>query len=142
VTELTRPVPMPDERSAPYWEAAAGHELAIARCQRCRVLTHPPDTVCPHCHSTEPDWVWDRVSGRGAVRSWTVIRQSPLPGFAADVPFVLVDVELQEQLGLRLIGRLMDGPDASLRVGDPVTLAFEDIAGGVAIPAFALGVTT
>ena len=32
------------------------------------------------------------MSGRGVVRSWTVVRQSFLPGF--DVPFVLVDVEL------------------------------------------------
>ena len=40
------------------------------------------------------------------------MRQSFLPGF--DVPFVLVDVELPAQEDLRLIGRLVDGPDAAL----------------------------
>ena len=75
--------------------------------------------------------------GNGEVRSWTVVRQSFLPGFD-DVPFVLVDVELSVQPDLRLIGRLLDGPDAALRVGSPVRLAFEDVAPAVAVPAFEL----
>jgi hypothetical protein len=57
------------------------------------------------------------------VKSWTVVRQSFLPGF--DVPFLLVDVEIVEQTDLRLIGRA-------------VCVAFEDIASGVAVPAFVL----
>jgi hypothetical protein len=64
------------------------------------------------------------------------VRQSFLPGF--DVPFVLVDVELDEQSELRLIGRLVDGLDAPLHLGDRVRVAFEDVAPGVAIPAFEL----
>jgi hypothetical protein len=62
------------------------------------------------------------------------MRQSFLPGF--DVPFVLVDVELLVQADLRLIGRLVDGPDAPLRLGAPVRLVFEDLAPGAAVPAF------
>lgn len=64
------------------------------------------------------------------------MRQSFLPGF--EVPFVLVDVELWVQPDLRLIGRLIDGPDTRPRVGAPVSLVFEDVAHGVAVPAFAL----
>ena len=136
-----RPLPVPDETSAPFWEAAAGHVLTIARCSRCAAFTHPPDVVCPHCRSTKPDFVFTPVSGRGRVRSWTVMRQSFLPGFEADVPFVLVDVELEEQPELRIIGRLTDGTEATLELGAPVHLAFEDVAPGVAVPAFALGAT-
>jgi hypothetical protein len=64
------------------------------------------------------------------------MRQSFLPGF--DVPFVLVDVQLLAEAELRLIGRLVDGPDAPLRVGTPVRMVFEDIAPDVAVPAFEL----
>ncbi len=131
---MTRPLPVPDELSAPYWEAAARHELRIARCSQCASFTVPPDQVCPQCGTTTPAFVFEPVSGRGRVRSWTVVRQSFLPGF--DVPFVLVDVELVEQEELRIIGRLLDGPDAAVRVGDPVTVAFEDLAPGVSVPAF------
>ncbi|CUU57019.1 hypothetical protein Ga0074812_11034 [Parafrankia irregularis] len=164
-----RPLPVPDEISAPYWAAAAGHVLAIARCARCGSFALPPDQACPHCGSTDPDYAFEPVSGRGTVRSWTVIRQSGLPGFAAEVPFVLVDVELAEQPELRMIGRLLDGPAAldgvapgstalgsaalgsaaldrvaldstvaPLRLGAPVRVGFEDVAPGVAIPAFTL----
>jgi uncharacterized OB-fold protein len=134
----SRPIPVPDDVSAPFWRSAAVHVLALARCAACRSFTHPPDAVCPHCGSTEPGWVFEPVSGRGTVRSWTVVRQSFLPGFDDDLPFVLVDVEVAEQPDLRLIGRLVDGPDAPISLGADVRVAFEDIAEGVAVPAFTL----
>jgi hypothetical protein len=115
----------------------------VARCSRCRAWVLPPDLTCPACRSTDPAFVFEPVSGRGAVRSWTVMRQSFLPGFADEVPFLLVDVELDldGQPGpsdVRMIGRLLDGPDTPVRLGAPVTVAFEDVADGLAVPAFRL----
>jgi uncharacterized OB-fold protein len=136
VTE--RPLPVPDQTSAPYWSAAAEHVLTVARCGQCGQLTTPPDVMCPHCRSTEPGFEFTPVSGRGILRSWTVVRQAFLPGFDDDLPFVLVDVELVEQKEVRLIGRLLDGPNAELHVGAAVTVGFEDLAPGVAVPAFEL----
>lgn len=133
-----RPLPAPDETSAPFWSAAAEHVLTVARCVRCGRFTIPPDVVCPHCHASDPGFAFTAVSGRGTVRSWTVVRQAFLPGFEDDLPFVLVDVELAEQADLRLIGRLLDGVDADLHVGDEVVVGFEDLAPGVAVPAFEL----
>jgi uncharacterized OB-fold protein len=133
-----RPVPVPDDLSRPYWEAAAQHVLALARCSRCGTFSMPPDIVCSHCHSTDPDFTFVPVSGRGQIRSWTVMHQSFLPGFDELVPFVLVDVELDEQADLRTIGRLLDGPDVPLATGARVVVAFEDLADGVSVPAFAL----
>jgi uncharacterized protein len=133
-----RPVPVPDEESKAYWDAAAEHVLTAARCGRCNALSLPPDTVCGHCGATDPEFAFTPVSGRGTVRSWTIVRQSFLPGFDADLPFVLVDVELDEQDELRLIGRLLDGVDAPLQLGDRVAVAFEDLTPGISIPAFAL----
>lgn len=145
----SRPLPVPDEASAPYWEAAARHVLALPRCSGCRAWSLPPDVTCPRCHRTDPAWAYEPVTGRGTVRSWTVVRRSFVPGFDGDVPFVLVDVELDDQADLRMIGRLLGGPGAlggdggrggdgrgALRVGDRVAVAFEDVARGVAVPAF------
>jgi hypothetical protein len=134
----TRPVPVPDDRSQGYWDAAAEHVLVMARCSRCGTFAMPPDIVCSHCHSTEPDFTYVPVSGRGIVRSWTVMHQSFVPGFDDLVPFVLVDVELEDQADLRTIGRLLDGPDAPLAIGTRVVVAFEDLAPGISVPAFAL----
>lgn len=133
---MTRPLPVPDDMSAPFWAATARHVLTVARCSQCGTLTLPPDVICAACGSTAPQYVFTPVSGRGVVRSWTVVRQSFLPGFA--VPFVLVDVELEEQDDLRLIGRLLDADDADLRIGAAVSVTFEDVDDEIAVPAFEL----
>ena len=137
MNRTARPLPVPDDRSREFWAAAATHSFVLARCARCSTFSHPPGAVCPHCGSCDPAFEFLPVDGSGSVRSWTVIRQSFLAGF--DTPFVLVDVELSAQPDLRLIGRLVDGPDAPLHLGAPVRVTFEDVAPGVAVPAFVLG---
>lgn len=141
-----RPLPVRDETSAPFWDAAARGVLQLARCSRCSQIVHPPDPICPFCHHVDPDYAYEQVSGDGIIRSWTVVRQSFLPGFDDDVPFVLVDVEMNvapvPEAGLasdiRMIGRLLDGVDVEFDIGSPVTVVFERLADDVAVPAFAL----
>jgi uncharacterized OB-fold protein len=67
-----------------------------------------------------------------------VVRDAFLPGFADDVPYLLVDVELDAEPDLRMIGRLVDGADTTLRVGDRVAVTFDQLAADVMVPAFAL----
>jgi uncharacterized OB-fold protein len=129
-----RILPVPDETSAPYWAAAAKHVLKLPRCSNCAEFTLPPDITCPSCHTLEPNFTYEEVSGRGKVRSWTVVRHSFLKGF--ELPFILVDVQLDDQPQVRLIGQLVDGPNTPISLGDAVAVAFEDVAPGVAIPAF------
>ncbi|HZP28982.1 MAG TPA: OB-fold domain-containing protein [Acidimicrobiia bacterium] len=133
-----KPLPVPDERSEGYWSAAARGVLALPRCADCGRFALPPDTVCPECGSTDPRFAAEPVAGGATVRSWTVVHDAFLPGFAGDVPYVLVDVELDAQPGLRMIGRLVEGPGAPLHAGMRVGVAFDELAPGVMVPAFAL----
>lgn len=133
-----RPLPVPDVSSTAYWAAAAEHVLALPRCRHCSMFSLPPDSVCPNCGSTAPEFEFVPVSGRGTVRSWTTVRQSFLPGFDDLLPFVLVDVELVEQPELRMIGRLLDGVDVELRGGAAVLCAFEQLSSEFSVPAFEL----
>ena len=137
-TPIAKPKPVPDERSAGYWAAAAEHVLAVPRCSRCGGLSMPPGPVCPHCRSTEPDFQFVPVHGGGTIRSWTLVRDAFLPGFRDDVPYLLVDVALDEYPNVRLIGRLVDGPDAPVHLGDAVTVTFDDLDDDAAVPAFTL----
>jgi uncharacterized OB-fold protein len=134
-----RPIPIPDNSSEGFWQATKHNVLAIARCSRCGVFNHPPDAICAHCGSAEPEFIFQPVSGRGKVKSWTIVRQALLPGFEAEIPYVLVDIELDEQEGLRITGRLLDGPGAVIRLGQSVNVRFEHIAPDIAVPAFVLG---
>lgn len=130
-----RPGPLPDELSRPYWEAAARGEPVLPRCSSCGWFDLPPDIVCRRCGSTDPAWTWQPASGAGTIRSWTTVRQAFLPGLEA--PYVLVDVEVDEQADLRAVARLADGDASALRVGDRVTTEFEP-AGEWAVPVFRL----
>ncbi len=102
------------------------------------MFSHPPDVVCPHCRHSDPQFEFEPVSGNGSVCSWIVVRQSFLPGFDADIPFVLVDVALSDHPEIRLIGRLLDGVDAPLGIGALVEVAFESLSDGSRVPAFTL----
>ena len=135
-THATRPVPVPDAQSAPFWQAAARHVLTVAQCAKRSEVTLPPDLTCPHCNTTEPDFAFVPVAGTGRVRTWTVIRRSFLAGF--ENPLVLVDVEIDGHPDLRLVARLLDGADAPLTIGARVVAEFEDLAPNVAVPAFRL----
>lgn len=132
-----KPLPVPDPLSEEFWRAAGSHVLAVQRCAACGWYTHPPDVICVNCLSPERAFRSERVSGRGRVRSWTVMRDAFLPGFRPDVPYVVVDVELEEQAGLRMIGQLV-GTDDGLALDAPVEVSFDDVAEGMAVPQFRL----
>ena len=139
---MTRVLPAVDQQSAPFWEAAANHRLVLARCDACQRLNHPPDVVCGHCHHPAGRFHNEQVDTGATVMSWITVRQPFLPGLDELVPFLLVDASLDADSDVRLIGRLLDGPATPLSVGAHVRVEFEDIAPGVALPAFVLGATT
>ena len=89
MSESGRPVPVSDAQSAPYWAAAARHELVAAHCRVCKMFAIPPDVVCPHCGAVDSPLSFEPLTGRGIVRSWTVVEDAIVPGFADQVPFLL-----------------------------------------------------
>jgi uncharacterized OB-fold protein len=135
-TSVPKPVPVPDPQSAGFWAAAANHVLAIQRCDQCGFYSHPPVDMCRRCLSPDRSFHYEPVSGRATVRTWTVVRDALLAGFAEDVPYVLAEAELDEQEGLRLVLFLVDGKESEMRVGLAVEVTFDDVATGVSVPHF------
>lgn len=126
-----RPLPVIDEDSRPYWEAARTHRLALQRCDTCGSYAPPVRARCPHCHGQELRWT--AVSGGATVYSFTIVRRPAGPAFADLVPYVVALVELDE--GPRLLCTLrVEEPDRA-RVGQRVTVAFEDLD-EVTLPVF------
>lgn len=125
-----RPLPELDDASAPFWEAAARHELVLQRCAPCGSLRHPPRPMCPRCRSFEH--TWERASGRGRVWSWVVAHPPVLPAFADKVPYNIAVVELEE--GVRMIGNILDCPATQIHEGMEVVVDFEDAGEGMSLP--------
>ena len=131
-----RPVPVPDQVSADFWDAAAAGRLALQRCDGCGHLAYPPRLICPACQVDPPSFAYADVSGHGQLATWTIVRDAFLPGFTDDVPFVLGEVELTEQAGLRIVARVVGVDHAALRIGLPLAVDFVDGGEGTRVPVF------
>ena len=125
----SRPAPAVTPRSAFYWSSGQDGTLRIARCQTCGFWLHPPRPVCPRCRGR--DVAPEPVSGRGTVWSWTITRHRLAPDLQP--PYVIAEVELVEQPGLRLLSTVVGDDD--LAVGQSVSVAFEPV-GDVYVPVF------
>jgi uncharacterized OB-fold protein len=117
---------------APFFEAAHRHQLVVQRCAGCGALRFPARSICSTCLSREATWV--PVAGRGTVFSFAIQHQAVHPGFAAEVPYAVIVVQLEE--GPRLLSNLVDCPTADVRVGMPVEVVFDALTPELTLPKF------
>lgn len=128
-----KPVPVPDTDTEPYWQAAKQHQIKLPRCKQCGHFSFPPrPDRCPRCLSTTVEW--SQLSGRGTVYSFTVMHDSLVRGFPP--PYVVAQVDLEEQRGLRLTCNILDCNIQDVRIGMPVEVVFEDRTEEVSLPQF------
>jgi uncharacterized OB-fold protein len=129
-----KPIPLPDEVSAPYWQAAAQHTLKVQYCDRCRRYVHPPEPYCPRCQHA--GLRFEQVSGEGSVYSYTIVRDNATRGFEDVGPYVVALVELKEQPRLTLVANIVGVAIGEVRVGMPVQVTWEEIGEGFVLPQF------
>src|SRR5512134_1237962 len=53
---IEKPLPRPNEDTAPYWEAAQRGELRMQKCGGCGHVRFPPAVLCARCLSEEHEW--------------------------------------------------------------------------------------
>ncbi|MGH7934817.1 MAG: Zn-ribbon domain-containing OB-fold protein [Candidatus Binataceae bacterium] len=131
-----KPVPVLDELTRPFWEAAKQRRLVVQRCAACAYYNHPPRPFCDACLSQELSFV--PVSGRGTVWSFTVMHQRDVAGFEDAAPFIDIVVELAEQPMLLMVSNVAISERDRVRIGAPVEVYFEDRGNDVAVPQFRL----
>jgi uncharacterized OB-fold protein len=122
-----------DSDSRPYWEGLAQGELRIQRCDACLHAVFYPRSLCPHCYSEKLSWIV--ATGRGTIYSYTVAHQA-FGTFAADVPFVIAIIELEE--GVRMMSRIIDAPRERIAIGSRVQVTFEKVGEDLTLPYFRL----
>ncbi|MFF7937144.1 OB-fold domain-containing protein [Streptomyces sp. NPDC007940] len=109
--------PVKDATGAPFWQYATRGELRVQACADCGELRFPPRPCCPHCQSFGSEW--RPVSGRGRVWSYVVPHPPLLPDYAAQAPYNVIVVELEEAPRIRLVGNLVGAAGARLDSFDP-----------------------
>lgn len=131
-TMPAKPVPVPDEASAPFFEGAREGRLMLMRCRACGAWRAPARDRCDVCWSTDTEWA--QASGRGTVYAFGIMHQVYHPAFAAEVPYNVAVVELDE--GVRLTTTITGCPNDAIRVGMPVEVVFEPAGDAVTLPKF------
>ena len=128
----TPPMPVVDALTEPFWNGARDGQLIIQRCRSCGFYIHLPRPVCRRCQSF--DLGHEAVSGRGEVYSFNIMHQVYHPGFAAEIPYAVVVVKLEE--GARITSNVVGVKPHDIRCGMPVEVTFEEVENGVVLPKF------
>jgi uncharacterized OB-fold protein len=121
--------PSLDEDSRAWWEALAERRLLLPHCPSCGRTWFPPTPGCPYCGSTSVELL--ESCGRGYVYSWVIVNRALSPAFAADVPYTILAVDLEE--GARIFGRLVGERRGELTAGAEVHAEFYEVEGQVLV---------
>ncbi|HEY8983683.1 MAG TPA: OB-fold domain-containing protein [Streptomyces sp.] len=112
--------PLQDTDGAPFWEYAAQGELRVQTCASCAEPRFPPRPCCPNCQSF--DSTWRLTSGRGRIWSYVVPHPPLLPDYAAQAPYNVTLIALDDAPRIRLVGNVVTHPGAPLNSLDPQRL--------------------
>ena len=127
-----RNLPVPTVETAEYWAGCQRHELLIQRCSDCAAFQFYPRILCTSCSGRSLQWV--RASGRGTITSFTIVRKAVSAAYAAEVPYVVALIRLEE--GPTLMSNVVGCGIETVTMDMPVEVVFDDWPGGVTVPKF------
>ena len=128
----SKPIPVPTRETRPYWDGCKQHELRIQQCAACGHSQFYPRLYCTACMSERVEWV--KASGRGTVLSFTIVYRPVTQAFAAEVPYVVALITLDE--GPQLMSNVVGCAPEQVYIGMPVEVTFEDWTEEISVPKF------
>jgi uncharacterized protein len=131
---LPPPQPLPDYDTEQFWQATADGRLCMCRCQSCGNWHQPPLERCRRCGGPT---AFEPISGNGTIYTFIVQRQPAVVGYFDQVPYAVALVDIDEQPGVRLPGRVVDIDPDDVTIGMRVRARIIDLPGGdFRIPVF------
>jgi len=140
-SKVTRPIPVPNEWTKPFWDAAKRGVLELQRCQNCGHFQHPPYPTCVNCIGTDLKFEAVRhggAGGAGAIHAYTIMYHTGDKRFADAVPYASIIVELDDAPGALMAGNLLEAPYTEAKVGRRVEVVFEKLNDSITLPQFRL----
>jgi len=135
-SDVTRPIPVPDQYTKPFWDAAKREVLELQRCQSCGHFQHPPYPTCLNCMSI--DLKFEPVGGSGTIYAYTYMYHTGDKRFASAVPYASIVVELDDAPGALMAANLLGVPHTEAKVGRRVEVVFEPLNDEITLPQFKL----
>ena len=107
----------------PFWANLREHKLTAQHCKACgKFFTFPPQGSCPHCLSSDYDWI--AVSGKGKVYSFVTYHRAWHPAYQDKTPYNVSLIDLDE--GPRLISNVVGCKHNEVKIGMPVEIVYDD----------------
>ncbi|PKN44219.1 MAG: hypothetical protein CVU59_12210 [Deltaproteobacteria bacterium HGW-Deltaproteobacteria-17] len=127
-----KPKPVVNSWSRPFWDGTRQGRLLIQKCESCGQHIFYPRLSCPSCFSEKLDWV--EASGRGSIYSYTVVHNNAPSAFAADIPYVVAVIRLEE--GVQMLSNIVECDHEKLVCDMPVEVVFETLDEEFTLPKF------
>ncbi|WP_085991209.1 Zn-ribbon domain-containing OB-fold protein [Oceanobacillus senegalensis] len=124
--------PEPTVETEKFWQGCRKRELLIQQCNECGHYQFYPRIMCTDCMSRNIDWM--SATGRGKVKTYTIIYRAISKAYAKDVPYVVAIIELEE--GPSLMSNVVGCKPEEVKVGQEVMVTFEDWSEEISIPKF------
>ncbi|MBI2872995.1 MAG: Zn-ribbon domain-containing OB-fold protein [Chloroflexi bacterium] len=125
-------IPVADEQSKPFWDAANERRLLVHKCTACNTLQFPPQPTCRDCGSAKLEWT--QASGRGHILTYFVVHDGRFGRRMADQPYNVAVIALDEDPRVNFYANLPGVPPHQVPVGAAVKVIFEEVEGGQLVP--------
>ena len=121
--KITQPVVNAETKM--FWDAAREGRFLVPFCSACGKAHWYPRAICPFCASDKIEW--RNASGKGTIYTFSVMRR-------AKDPYAIAHVTLAE--GPTMLTNIVDCDFDKLKIGQPVTVVFQETEGGPPAPMF------
>ena len=129
----TQPIPDPEQYiTKPFWDGCKEGKLMLPRCKTCNRVHFYPRALCPHCQSTDLEWI--EASGEGYIHTFAVQHRA-FGGWAEEAPFVTAFIDMKEGDRMLTVLRGVDPTrPETIKIGARVKIEFEPASDEVHIP--------
>jgi uncharacterized protein len=119
--------PVITAESKAFFDAARQARFLIPVCTACGRAHWYPRAICPFCASDNVEW--SEASGKGSIYTFSIMRR-------AKEPYIIAHVTLAE--GPTMLTNIVGCDANDVRIGQAVTVVFQDTDHGPPVPMFRL----
>ena len=119
------PAPIISSENHAFFDAARQGRFMIPVCAACDRAHWYPRAICPFCASDKLEW--REASGKGTIYTFSVMRR-------VKEPYIIAHVTLAE--GPTMLTNIVGCDAADVRIGQAVTIVFQDTDNGPPVPMF------
>ena len=134
MNEYAKPLPQIDPRQAPFWRGLRERQILLPTCSDCAKARFPATRFCGYCWSEAMQWV--PVAGGATLQAYATFHKAYWAGFAADVPYQVIQVRLDA--GVSLFSNRVGPWSPRVQLGARLKPYFDDVTPSVTLLKFSL----